>query len=223
MWKNVLVLVQFKSHHSIIVFQAAFMRHSLPKNVLVLVQFKSHHSIIVFQAAFMRHSLPKNVLVLVQFKSHYSIIVFQAAFMRHSLPKNVLILVQFKSQHSIIVFLVAFMRHSLPKKTGDHEFNAKQCKSGKCWSSGYKFDIYSRVIAPQLAKRVISPNDIFRYELAPVPTSIFDDFRDKRIDKSKSQLKKSCVVIPTDLSLMSVQFCGLSFQQIFIFHQCDIL
>ena len=82
------------------------------------------------------------------------------------------------------------------------------------------------MIAPQLAKRVISPNDIFRYEFAPVPTSIFDDFGDKRIDKSKSQLKKSYVVIPTDLaclSLMSVQFCGLCFQQIFIFHKCDIL
>ena len=32
------------------------------------------------------------------------------------------------------------------------------------WSSGYKFDVYSRVIAPKLAKRVISPNDISGYE-----------------------------------------------------------
>ena len=54
--------------------------------------------------------------------------------------------------------------------------------------------IYSRVIALQLAERVISPADIFKHELAPVPTSMFDDFGDMRIDKSKSKLKMSLAV-----------------------------
>ena len=96
---------------------------------------------------------------------------------------------------------------------------------GSVASSGYKFDIYSRVIAPQLAKRVISPpNDIFRYELAPVPTSIFDEFGDKRINKSRSQLKKSYIVIPTYLaclSLMSVGFVGCVSSRFSFFHKCE--
>ena len=49
MWKNVLVLVQFKSHHTIIVFLVAFMRHSLPKktgnhNGVVVSMFDFHRS-----------------------------------------------------------------------------------------------------------------------------------------------------------------------------------
>lgn len=49
--------------------------------------------------------------------------------------------------------------------------------------------IYSRVLGLQNV-RGINLQDVLNYELAPVPTSMFEDNGDMRITKSKSTLKK---------------------------------
>ena len=50
--------------------------------------------------------------------------------------------------------------------------------------------IYSRVIGRQASGRDTDIKDVLGHELAPVPTSMFDDTEDMRIAKSKSSLKK---------------------------------
>ena len=50
--------------------------------------------------------------------------------------------------------------------------------------------IFHRVIALQLANKSINAKEIFEYELAPFPMSLFDQSGDIRIDKAKSQLKR---------------------------------
>ena len=49
--------------------------------------------------------------------------------------------------------------------------------------------IYSRILCLQTVRNVDLP-DVFKYELAPVPTSLFEDNGDMRITKSKSTLKR---------------------------------
>ena len=51
--------------------------------------------------------------------------------------------------------------------------------------------IYSRVIVLHLTNVAVKVKNIFRYELAPIPTSIFEDTGDLRAAKSKSNLNKS--------------------------------
>ena len=58
--------------------------------------------------------------------------------------------------------------------------------------------IYSRVIGLQAIRRDIDINDVLGHELAPVPTSMFDDTGDMRIAKSKSTLKKILQVEVSD-------------------------
>ena len=58
--------------------------------------------------------------------------------------------------------------------------------------------IYSRVIVLQASWRDIDINDVLGQELAPVPTSMFDDTSDMRIAKSKSTLKKILQVEVSD-------------------------
>ena len=50
--------------------------------------------------------------------------------------------------------------------------------------------IFHRVIALQLANKSIDAKELFKYELAPFPMSLFDQSGDIRIDKAKSQLKR---------------------------------
>ena len=50
--------------------------------------------------------------------------------------------------------------------------------------------IYSKVIGLQGSGRDIDITDVLGHELAPVPTSMFDDTADMRIAKPKSTLKK---------------------------------
>ena len=50
--------------------------------------------------------------------------------------------------------------------------------------------IYSRVIDLQASGRYTDNKDVLGHELAPVPTSMFDDTGDMSIAKSKSTLKK---------------------------------
>ena len=50
--------------------------------------------------------------------------------------------------------------------------------------------IYSRVIGIQASSRDIDIKKVLRYELAPVPTSMFHDFGAMRICKAKSDLKR---------------------------------
>ena len=62
--------------------------------------------------------------------------------------------------------------------------------------SDFIFDtklIYSRTIG-LIPSRKLDPKDLFRYELSPVPTSMFDDNSDMRITKSKSVLKQTLQV-----------------------------
>jgi len=58
--------------------------------------------------------------------------------------------------------------------------------------------IYSRVIGLQASWRDIDIKDVLGHELAPVPTSMFDDTGDMRIAKSKSTLKKILQVEVSD-------------------------
>ena len=53
--------------------------------------------------------------------------------------------------------------------------------------------IYSRAIG-LLPSRNIDSRDIFKYELSPVPTSMFDDSGAMRITKTKSVLKQKLQV-----------------------------
>ena len=48
--------------------------------------------------------------------------------------------------------------------------------------------IYSRVIALQLKNVALRVENVFSFELSPVPTSMFDDTGDIRSAKSKSSL-----------------------------------
>jgi len=58
--------------------------------------------------------------------------------------------------------------------------------------------IYSRVIGLQDSGRDIDINDVLGHELAPVPTSMFDDTGCMRIAKPKSTLKKFLEVEVSD-------------------------
>ena len=58
--------------------------------------------------------------------------------------------------------------------------------------------IYSRVIGLHASGRDIAIKDVFGHELAPVPTSMFDDTGDMRIAKSKSTLKNILQVEVSD-------------------------
>ena len=57
---------------------------------------------------------------------------------------------------------------------------------------------YSRVIGLQARERDIDIKDVLGHELAPVPTSMYDDNGDMRIAKSKSNLKKILQVEVSD-------------------------
>ena len=57
---------------------------------------------------------------------------------------------------------------------------------------------YSRVIGLQARERDIDIKDVLGHELAPVPTSMFDDTGDMRIAKSKYTLKKILQVEVSD-------------------------
>ena len=50
--------------------------------------------------------------------------------------------------------------------------------------------IYSRVISLQLTNQALKVENIFSFELSPVPTSMFDDTDDIRSAKSKSIFNK---------------------------------
>lgn len=60
--------------------------------------------------------------------------------------------------------------------------------------------IYSRVIGLQASGRDVDIKDVLGHELAPVPTSMFDDTGEMRIAKSKSTLKKILQVEVSDKS-----------------------
>ena len=49
--------------------------------------------------------------------------------------------------------------------------------------------IYSRVIAMQLTNEAMTVVNIFKYELSPIPTALFNDEDEMRAAKSKSDLK----------------------------------
>ena len=60
--------------------------------------------------------------------------------------------------------------------------------------------IYSRVIALQLSDSSIKMDNVLRYELAPIPTSMFHESGDMRIAKGKSVLKnKLCIEVSARL------------------------
>ena len=50
--------------------------------------------------------------------------------------------------------------------------------------------IYSGVMALQMTYMTIEVKVLFSYEMAPFPTSIFDEFAKIRVDKSKGKLRK---------------------------------
>ena len=50
--------------------------------------------------------------------------------------------------------------------------------------------IYSRVIAPQLKNEALKVENVFSFELSPVPTSMVDDTGDIMSAKPKSSLNK---------------------------------
>ena len=58
--------------------------------------------------------------------------------------------------------------------------------------------IYSKVIGLQVSGRDIDVKDVLGNEIAPVPTSMFDDTGDMRIAKSKSTLRKILQVEVSD-------------------------
>ena len=51
--------------------------------------------------------------------------------------------------------------------------------------------IYSRVIALQLTNVAMTVENVFKHELAPIPTSIFNDDGDLRPAKSKADMKRT--------------------------------
>ena len=59
--------------------------------------------------------------------------------------------------------------------------------------------IYSRVISLQLTNQALKVENIFSFELSPVPTSMFDDTDDMRSAKSKSIfnniIKKNVILV----------------------------
>ena len=62
--------------------------------------------------------------------------------------------------------------------------------------------IYSRVIGLQASSRDCDPRNLFSYELAPIPTSMFTEQGEMRISKGKSLLKKQLQV---EVSVRSVR------------------
>ena len=50
--------------------------------------------------------------------------------------------------------------------------------------------IYSRVMALQMTNTIIEVKVFFSYELTPFPTSMFDEFSEMLVDKSKAKLRK---------------------------------
>ena len=53
--------------------------------------------------------------------------------------------------------------------------------------------IYSRVMALQMTNTIIEVKVFFSYELTPFPTSMFDEFSEILVDKSKAKLRKLLV------------------------------
>ncbi|KAG1677098.1 Clavesin-2 [Nymphon striatum] len=78
---------------------------------------------------------------------------------------------------------------TIKKKVATMDHSRKHVKVGavKVFDTNL---IYARVIGLQVSGRDIDIKDVLGHELAPVPTSMFDDTRDMRIAKSKSTLKK---------------------------------
>ena len=62
--------------------------------------------------------------------------------------------------------------------------------------------IYSRITAMQLTNKVMTVGNIFKYELPPIPTALFNDEGKMIAAKSKSDLKS--------LLGTKVSSCGLS-------------
>ena len=50
--------------------------------------------------------------------------------------------------------------------------------------------IYSGVMVLQMTNMIIEVKVLFSYEMAPFPTSIFDEFGKICVDKSKGKLRK---------------------------------
>ena len=69
--------------------------------------------------------------------------------------------------------------------------------------------IYSMVIGLQASGRDIDIKDVLGHELAPVPTSMFDDIGEMRIAKSKSTLKKILQVEVSDRVAGGANVCVL--------------
>ena len=46
-----------------------------------------------------------------------------------------------------------------------------------------------------MTNTIIEVKVLFSYELAPLPTSLFDEFGEIRVDKSKANISKSDVVV----------------------------
>ena len=55
--------------------------------------------------------------------------------------------------------------------------------------------IYSRVIAVQLTNDTFNMRDVLKYELSPIPTSMFNDSGDIRTPKNEADLKNAFSVI----------------------------
>ena len=53
--------------------------------------------------------------------------------------------------------------------------------------------IYSRVMALKMYNTIIEVKVLFSYELEPLPTSMFDEFGEIRVGKSKAKLRKLLV------------------------------
>jgi hypothetical protein len=92
-------------------------------------------------------------------------------------------------------------------------------KSVKC-GSGTVYDtklIYSREMG-LMSTRDIDLKDVFSHELAPLPTSMFEDDGNMRIATSKSMLKKKLQITQSERASLKpdviiidvVQFCGAS-------------
>jgi len=81
---------------------------------------------------------------------------------------------------------------TLSKKVMTMNVNKKQVQLG----DASIFDtevIFSRVMG-LMASRAVDVKDIFRYELSPIPTSMFEDNGDMRVTKAKSVLKRKLQV-----------------------------
>ena len=61
--------------------------------------------------------------------------------------------------------------------------------------------VYSRVMALQMTNTIIEVKVLYSYELVPLPTSMFDEFGEIRIDKSKANLRK---LLAKDVSARSI-------------------